>query len=153
MEVLEDDFPFQLGMFLRFLSPFIFWGVSYPAPPAKRSAHNQQTRTGHLQRGVPVPRPPLWPKGVPPCHWICEKTTKKTPTKLVPMSNIKGQGRMYPVHIRVLPWYENCVQPWDSWGLLPTSYRAYIGISHRGTLVGVHPTIPMSNINQMFHNI
>ena len=21
-------------------------------------------------------------------------------------------------------------------------YRAYIGISHRGTLVGVHPTIP-----------
>ena len=23
---------------------------------------------------------------------------------------------VYPVHVRVLPWYENCVQPWDSWG-------------------------------------
>ena len=34
----------------------------------------------------------------------------------------------------------------DSWGLYLIHkyplYRAYIGISHRGTLVGVHPTIP-----------
>ncbi len=22
-----------------------------------------------------------------------------------------------PFHVRVLPWYENCVQPWDSWWL------------------------------------
>ena len=40
---------------------------------------------------------------------------------------------VYPVHVRVLPWYENCVQPRDSWGLknpwIPTSYRAYLGIS------------------------
>jgi len=47
---------------------------SHPAPgvfhvPAKRSEHNQQTRTGHLQQ-VPVPWlpwiPHLWPKEVPP---------------------------------------------------------------------------------------
>ena len=33
----------------------------------------------------------------------------------------------------------------DSWGKNTHKYplyRAYIGISHRGTLVGVHPTIP-----------
>ena len=40
------------------------------------------------------------------------------------------------------------VQPRDSWGLWPINtryidlYRAYIGISNRGTLLGVHPTIP-----------
>ena len=43
-----------------------------------------------------------------------------------------------PVHVRVLPWYLAGVQPWDSWGSLTHKYpiyRAYIGISHRGTLV------------------
>ena len=34
----------------------------------------------------------------------------------------------------------------DSWGFknpyIPTFFGAHIGISHRGTLVGVHPTIP-----------
>ena len=25
-------------------------------------------------------------------------------------------------------------------------YRAYIGISHRGALVGVHPTIPLDDV-------
>ncbi len=43
----------------------------------------------------------------------------------------------------VYPWY--CVLPWDSWGWLTHKYplyRPYIGISHRGTLVRVRPTIP-----------
>ena len=34
----------------------------------------------------------------------------------------------------------------DSWGILIHTYRLYraffVGISHRGMLVGVHPTIP-----------
>ena len=34
----------------------------------------------------------------------------------------------------------------DSWGILIHKYRLYraffVGISHRGTLVGVHPPIP-----------
>ena len=63
----------------------------------------------------------------------------------VPM--IKGQGRVYPFHVRVLPWYLWAVQPWDSWGKLTHKYslcRACVGISQRGTLVGVHPTLPLS---------
>ena len=45
--------------------------------------------------------------------------------------------------LTVYPWYLLC-----SLGILGiithkySPYRAYIGISHRGTLVGVHPTIP-----------
>ncbi len=70
---------------------------------------------------------------------------KKYSPKQKPLVDSRD-NEVYPVHVRVLPWYENCVQPWDSWGwknpYIPTWYRAYIGISHRGTLVGVHPTIP-----------
>ena len=52
---------------------------------------------------------------------------------------------MYPVHVRVLPWYENSVRPGDFLGIITYKYpvyKAYIGIYHMGTLVGVHPSIP-----------
>ena len=36
---------------------------------------------------------------------------------------------MYPVHVRVLPWYLAGVQPWDSWGLYKTyKYSRAIGL-------------------------
>ena len=44
----------------------------------------------------------------------------------------------------VYPWYLLCFLGilGDYNPEIPTSYRAYIGISHRGTLVGVHPIVP-----------
>ncbi len=48
------------------------------------------------------------------------------------------------VHVRVLPWYLLCSTS-GFLGIITRKYplyRAYIGISHGGTLVGVHPTIP-----------
>ena len=49
------------------------------------------------------------------------------------------QGRVYPVHVRVLPWYLAGAL-WGFLGIITHKiplYRAFIGISHRGTLVGV----------------
>ena len=46
----------------------------------------------------------------------------------------KGQGRyVYPVHVRVLPWYFLC-STLGFLGINTTLFWAYIGISHRGRL-------------------
>ena len=47
-------------------------------------------------------------------------------------------------NVRVLPWYLLCLTL-GFLGIITNKYllyRAYIGVSHRSTLVGVHPTIP-----------
>ena len=57
------------------------------------------------------------------------------------VAGIKGQLGVPPT---VYPWYLLC-STLGFLGIITHKYplqRAYIGISHRGTLVGVHPTIP-----------
>ena len=66
-------------------------------------------------------------------------------TALVDLLGIFGLNN--GVYLTVYPWYLLC-----SLGILGDNlpinthyiyiYRPYIGISHRGTLVGVHPTMP-----------
>ena len=63
-----------------------------------------------------------------------------------PCSSSQGTRKGVPLTY-VYPWHLLC-----SLGILGIIthkhplYRAYIGISHRGTLVGLHPTIPWSSL-------
>ena len=51
---------------------------------------------------------------------------------------------VYPRVFNIVFWRDS----WELWPIfIPTKYRAYIGISHRGTLVGVHPTMPWEGVN------
>ena len=66
---------------------------------------------------------------------INHETLKKKTIKLVEGSIlIKGQGWVYPVHVRVLQWYLLC-STLGFLGIITHKYplyRAYIGISHDG---------------------
>ena len=61
----------------------------------------------------------------------------------VQLGNVKGQ---LGVPLTVYPWYLLCSLGIQGFlGIITHKYqlyRAYIGIPHRGTLIGVHPTIP-----------
>ena len=69
---------------------------------------------------------------------------KKLKKHIFPGANVQGTIGCTPYSVPMV----FIVFSRDSGGFLPIHthyigiYRAYIGISHRGTLVGVHPTIP-----------
>ena len=63
---------------------------------------------------------------------------------------LKGQGRVYPLNVRVPMLFSWCSRM-GFLGIITRKYplsRAYVTTSHRGTLVGVHPTIPWISFGQ-----